>query len=211
MGSPGGPGSCRTSWPPRGHGRPRGSAALQRTSLASSRAREAARERGPPTDGPRSRGRSTIQGPRITGNNPRPWDRLEGPAPAGPPGLLADTGGRAGARPSNGPPWLPRGPGRPRGSAALQRTVHGHGDDLRSWVPGSRAIILDHGIAWRVRLVPDLLASSRTREAARERAPPTDLLGFLAGPGGRAGARPSNGRSTVTGTIYDPGSQDHGQ
>src|SRR5262245_3342656 len=42
----------------------------------------------------------------------------------------------------------------------------------RSWMAGGREWSSDHGMAWRVRLLPDLLARSRAREAARGRGPP---------------------------------------
>src|SRR5262245_63071053 len=114
------------------------------------------------------------------GDDPRSWVGLEGPAPAGPPGPLAGPEGRAGARPSNG---------RPRGK----------GDDPRSWAWGT---IHDHGLAWRVRLLPDLLARPRARKAARERGPPTD------GPAVRGMIRDHGhgGRSTIMGWPGGSGS-----
>src|SRR5262245_59175443 len=146
-------------------------------------------------------------GPRSHGpaDDPRSWDGLEGPAPDGPLGPLAGSGGRAGARPSRAIPRSWDGPGNPA-AAGNDPTImgrpgprsHGHADDPRSGdglghVPTVTRMIHDQGTAWRVRLLPDLLARSRAREAAQERGPPTG------DPMAGAGARPSNGRPSRAG------------
>src|SRR5262245_61682947 len=55
------------------------------------------------------------------------------------------------------------------------------GDDPRSRACGT---IHDHGTAWRVRLLPDLLARPRAQKAARERGPPDGRFRDYERPGG---------------------------
>src|SRR5262245_64992894 len=85
------------------------------------------------------------------------------------------------------------------------------GDGPRSWTPRSRGTIHDHGIAWRVRLLPGSCRTSqarpRAREAARERGPPADDL-RIAGPTGEPAARergPPGAIPRSSGTTHDPG------
>src|SRR5262245_34161142 len=161
--APGGSGSCRTSWPASQTGRAARERALRRAGVG--RLQRTVHDHGMAGD------------PAVTGNRPGPPHRLEGPAPAGPPGPRHKPGGPRGSAPR----------------AARERGASNGPSTITGWraIPRSRETVPDHRIAWRVRLLPVLLARVTTRE-------------------GRAGARPAP-RGSAAPPTDRPRSRDGGR